>query len=355
MNNTQLRGIGVRKSSNTHCYDTESVSNSDDLYRQDNVEEPSLSDCASSPMSFGKKFVKSNGVGTDDSDEYCKEVQCIEMDKSNGSRNGGNNGLLALTMNDNEDVTGQEIISNPIDRDSEASRHQNGFTYGTLEQRLNSVQRTIESLADPCYADETSSVSMGADMPSNRSLSLSRSWSCRANIVADQVEQADCSPPNGSERNFPGRPESVRRRFPLFNNGTDKPHLTRNDSSSSIDSALSVRTSADEDITSLQTFVAGMKKMANVQVRTILHFCPCKNFVVFSCLMSNVSYFNLHVLPYVRIRFRNQVIKTIILRRMLKMLVWIQCKKSWELQIGPRNLRDCREPYLNFGKFAMFH
>ncbi|KAK1572468.1 hypothetical protein Q3G72_033007 [Acer saccharum] len=215
--NTQHMGAGVRKSNNTNYYDTES--GSDDLYHQDNIEEPSVSDCTSSPLSFGKKFVKShpsksleeNGAGVaEDSDEYCKEVQCIEMDESVSN---GNEGMLALTMNEDEDVTG--------------------------------------------------------DMSSTRSLSLTRSRSCRANIMAgssspcfDKIEQTDCTPPNGLETNFPGRPEGFRRKFSLFNNGTKNASLSRNDSQSSIDS---VRTSADEDITSIHTFVDGLKKMAKTQ------------------------------------------------------------------------------------------
>ncbi|KAK2665444.1 hypothetical protein Ddye_004018 [Dipteronia dyeriana] len=272
--NTQHMGAGVRKSNNTNCYDTESGSYSDDLYHRDNIEEPSVSDCTSSPMSFGKKFVKShpsksleeNGAGVaEDPDEYCKEVQCIEMDESVSN---GNEGMLALTMNEDEDVTGQEMISNPINGDREESQTRNGFTYGALEQRLNNVQKTINSLADPYHdPDEPSSQSLAAD--STRSLTLTRSWSCRANIMAgssspcfDNTEQTDCTPPNGFDKNFPGRPEGFQRKFSLFNNGTKNASLSRNDSQSSIDS---VRTSADEDITSIHTFVDGLKKMAKTQ------------------------------------------------------------------------------------------
>ncbi|KAK3195363.1 hypothetical protein Dsin_026673 [Dipteronia sinensis] len=272
--NTQHLGAGVRKSNNTNYYDTESGSYSDDLYHRDNIEEPSVSDCTSSPLSFGKKFVKShpsksleeNGAGVgEDPDEYCKEVQCIEMDESLSN---GNEGMLALTMNEDEDVTGQEMISNPINGDREESQTRNGFMYGALEQRLNNVQKTINSLADPYHdSDEPSSQSLAAD--STRSLTLTRSWSCRANIMAgssspcfDKTEQTDCTPPNGFDKNFPGRPEGFRRKFSLFNNGAKNASLSRNDSQSSIDS---VRTSADEDIASIHTFVDGLKKMAKTQ------------------------------------------------------------------------------------------
>ncbi|KAL5855975.1 hypothetical protein ACOSQ4_005777 [Xanthoceras sorbifolium] len=282
----QHMGVGVRKSNNTHYYDTESGSYSDDLYHRDNIEEPSVSDCTSSPLSFGKKFVKSHSsksLEENGADEYCKEVQCIEMDESSGdknfenhaSSNGGNEGMLALTMNEDEDVTGQEMISSPVNGGREESQTRNGFTYGALEQRLNNVQKTIDSLADPYHdLDEPSPQSLATDMSSTRSLTLTRSRSCRPNIMAgssspcfDKTEQTDCTPPNGLEKNFPGRPEGFRRKSSLFNNGTETASLSRNGSHSSIDSAHSVRTSADEDITSIHTFVAGLKKMANTQVQ----------------------------------------------------------------------------------------
>lgn len=281
---------GVKKLNTTHFYDTESGSNSEDLYHRGNNEDPSLSDCASSPMSIGKKFVRShsgkgleeNAVGTaDDSDEYCKEVQCIEMEESSEVKNfesqtlsnGENEGMLALTFEDG-DVTGQEMVSTSVNGDREESQIQNGITYGALEDRLDNVHENIESLVNPYPDGESSPQSLAADMSSSRSLTLARSWSCRANLMADSPSGFDSTPPNGFEKNFPGRPESFRRKFPPVNYGNNNSSLSRNDSLSSLESA-SIKTSADEDITSIQTFVAGLKKMAKNQVRNVLFICLC--------------------------------------------------------------------------------
>ncbi|XP_044507667.1 kinesin-like protein KIN-7E isoform X2 [Mangifera indica] len=251
--------VGAKRSNGTHYYDTESGSNSDDLYHQENTESHSFSDCTSSPLLIEKNFVRSHSgnvldenanITLEDSDEYCKEVQCIEMERTTGDKNESrrlsntdNEGLLALTY-ENGDATGQEITSN-----------------AALKQRLNNVQKTIDSLISHPDLSEKSPMSLAADMSSSRNLTLMRSWSCRANLMADSStpglkngEQIESTPPNGMERNFLGRPEGFRRK------------LLRNDSSSSLETA-SIKTSADEDITSIHTFVAGLKKMAKNQVQ----------------------------------------------------------------------------------------
>lgn len=279
---------GVKKSNTTRFYDTESENNSEYLYHPENNEDPTLSDCTSSPLPIGKKVVRSYsgksleenaGGTTEDSDEYCREVQCIEMEgssrfknfESHALSNGENEGTLALTYEDG-DVTGQEMISTPVNGDREERRIQNGFTYGALEQRLNNVQKTIESLVSP-YPDagESSPRSLAEDMSSSRSLSLARSQSCRAKLMAgssspslEKGEQIESTPPNGFEKNFPGRPEGFQKK--LFSYGTNTSSLSRNDSLSSLESA-SIKTSADEDITSIQTFVAGLNKMAKNQAQ----------------------------------------------------------------------------------------
>lgn len=86
----------------------------------------------------------------------------------------------------------------------------------------------------------------------------------------EKVEQKLSTPPSGFEKDFPGRPESFRRRHPPLNYGANMPRLSRTDSQSSFGSAFvdelkAEKTSADEDITSIQTFVAGLKEMAKLQ------------------------------------------------------------------------------------------
>ncbi|KAJ0009826.1 hypothetical protein Pint_34806 [Pistacia integerrima] len=286
--NSHHMDVGAKRSNGTHYYNTQSGSNSDDLYDQENTEDHSLSECTSSPLSIGKNFVRScsgnvleeNVTGAaEDSGEYCKEVQCIEMEETSGDKNEShrlsntdNEGMLALTY-ENGDARGREIISNPVNGDREVSDIQNGFRYGALEQRLNNVQKTIDSLVSHPDLGEQSPRSLAADMSSSRNSTLTRSWSCRANLMAgsstpglENGEQIESTPPNGMEKNFPGRPEGFRRKFSLFNQGKSNASLSRNDSSSSLETA-SIKTSADEDITSIHTFVAGLEKMAKNQVQ----------------------------------------------------------------------------------------
>ncbi|KAF2322811.1 hypothetical protein GH714_031031 [Hevea brasiliensis] len=259
-------------------------------YLQDNNDDHSVSDGTSSLMSIGKKFVRSSScqsledtaVGpAENTDDYCKEVQCIEMDETrressfepHSISNGENEGTLALTMFGDDAAAGQQI-STPANGRREVSRIQNGFTYDMLEQRLHHVQRTVDDLVSP-DPDETSPQSLAADISSSRNMQLTRSWSCRENLMTDsspylgKAEQIESTPPNGFEKSFSGRPEGVRRKFPPLNYGADPARLSRNDSESSLGSAYpddlrsqSIKTSADGDIPSIQTFVEGLQEMA---------------------------------------------------------------------------------------------
>ncbi|KAL5563125.1 hypothetical protein UlMin_032872 [Ulmus minor] len=252
--------VGLRKYNNPH-YDVRDNEN-DNHY---------LSDGASSPPSPGKKSIRSNLsqsqdnsaiVASEDPDDYCKEVRCIE--------NGENEGTSALTLSGTTDVTGQAATPNSVNGNRELGQMPNGFAYGVLEERPSDVLMTIGSLLSSRPGEQ--SLATEADMSSSRSFSLSRSWSCRANLNAgsSSPEKADRSPSNGFEKGFPGRPERLGRKFPLLNFDSKKIRLSRNDSQSSFGSVLmderaqGLKT-ADEDITSIDTFVAGLKEMAKLE------------------------------------------------------------------------------------------
>ncbi|KAL2988886.1 hypothetical protein AAZX31_11G108900 [Glycine max] len=188
---------------------------------------------------------------TDDPDDYCKEVRCVE------------NGELALPISGEESGTSQEISSH-LNEDTGDSQIQENSTL--LEQRLHVVQSTIDSLVCPS-PDEHSPQVMSEN---NKNLRLTRSWSCTEHHMAGSPKSGggvQRTPANGYEKGFPGRPDGLQRKFPPLNyDGSTR--LLRNGSQSSMGSlsvddlrASSIRTSADEDITSIQTFVAGMKEM----------------------------------------------------------------------------------------------
>ncbi|KAH1099083.1 hypothetical protein J1N35_016004 [Gossypium stocksii] len=225
--------VHVRKFSPIHGYDdTESMSNHEEPYRKplNNHGDHSMTDSAQS--------LETQGEIADDPDEYCKEVQCIDTEGSgrdnNNSEslavpNGESEGRLALTLNGVGDVAGQETMSTPMNGDREANHIQN-------------------------------------------SLKLSRSWSCRDDVTGGTSspymdgEHNESTPPNGLEKSFPGRPDGYQKKFPSLNYDANNGRLSRNDSLSSLGSA-SVQTSAEEQITSIHTFVAGLKKQLDGQVQ----------------------------------------------------------------------------------------
>ncbi|KAJ7978528.1 Kinesin-like protein [Quillaja saponaria] len=248
--------VGIRKFNNPHYNGEDARSNPEEAYHQlqENADDISQSD--------------------GDPDDYCKEVRCVEMEESRGGNSGylalstSENGMSASTWYGDGNVTGQETRLAPVNGDREVSQTQNNIAYGALEQRLHDVQMTIGSLVNPNF-DEQSSQAKSENMSNTSSLKLTRSWSCRGNLMTDSPDIAgdtESTPPNGFEKGFLGRPESFGQRIPPLNYGANGIRLSRNDSQSSVESASqSIKTSADEEITSVHTFVAGLKEMAKLE------------------------------------------------------------------------------------------
>ncbi|KAI4300075.1 hypothetical protein L6164_033492 [Bauhinia variegata] len=207
-----------------------------------------------------------------DTDEYldedCKEVKCVEDESSRDKsedldQSRSDYGVLA---------TGQEMLTSG-NENGEVNHIQGNTTDGALEQRLHGVQMSVDSLVCT-YPDERSPQAMSENMSNSRNMTLARSWSCREHLLTGSPEWArhlESTPANGFEKGFPGRPEGLPRKFPPLTYDAAT-RLSRNDSHSSIGSpsmdelrADSMRTSADDGITSIQTFVAGMKEMVKLQ------------------------------------------------------------------------------------------
>lgn len=218
---------------------------------------------------------------TDDPDDYCKEVRCVE------------NGELALPISGDESGISQEISSH-LNEDTGDSQIQENSTL--LEQRLHVVQSTIDSLVCPS-PDEHSPQVMSEN---NKNLRLTRSWSCTEYHMTGSPESVggiQRTPANGYEKGFPGRPDGLQRKFPPLNyDGSTR--LLRNGSQSSMGSlsvddlrASSIRTSADEDITSIHTFVAGMKEMVKQEYeKQLVDGQVRRNH--FSCFLDSLSSIN---------------------------------------------------------------
>ncbi|KAJ6716856.1 KINESIN-LIKE PROTEIN KIN-7F [Salix koriyanagi] len=228
-------------------YVRDSGSNDEEPYcLYDTTNRHGLSNGTSPPMSIGKKLVRHNSSqsledAAEEVDDYCKEVQCIEKEET---RNGSNFGYHSVSNGENEG------------------------TLALMAFRDGATAGTIDALVSP-YPDESSPES------TSRSLNLTRSMNCRENFTSDpspgfeKAEQIDSTPPNGFGENFTGRPAGPRRKIPPPDFGDGATILSRNDSHSSLGSVCTddlrernIRTSADEDIPSIQTFVAGLKEMA---------------------------------------------------------------------------------------------
>ena len=217
----------------------------------------------------GKRFLDSHSgrsgmttaVAMEEDSDDCKEVQCIEMEESirddglllHAPNNSGFRGT-PLSGSNYGNMVGHEMISTAVNGNGEVRQIQNNSTNDQVEQGLRDVRRTaITSTSSPYCHDANSQVA--ADMSS------SRSWRRRENLTTElPPDKAETTPPHGFEKSFPGRPEGFERKLPQLDFDG---RLLRLDSQSSIGSARSTKTSADDDITRLDTFVAGLKKMTN--------------------------------------------------------------------------------------------
>ncbi|KAJ8767112.1 hypothetical protein K2173_013509 [Erythroxylum novogranatense] len=274
---------------NTTHYDGDSGSNNEEPYQlANNLEHHSISDGSSSVLLIGKNVVGASScqsledaaTGTaEDVDESCKEVQRIETEELSGNSYEHHSthdydGSLALTLLGDGNLARQGVPI-PANGDGEGRHLQNGFTYDILEERLNHVQGTINDIvSDP---DDQFRQSSTTDLSSSIRINSRRAWSRKENsssgspLWLEKLGQNESTPPNELEKQFTGRPEGLHRKFPALNYDADADagKLSRNGSRSSFESAStddmrsqSIQASVNEDIPSINTFVAGLKEMA---------------------------------------------------------------------------------------------
>ena len=193
-----------------------------------------ISDGTSTPLSTARAPIRSHpdedleevlslGRSGDQSEEYCKEVQCIEVEES-----------------------ASEIVCNDEGR-ADAETH----------------------LGQSATANGGTGVAQNRNPSSVRSVRVRKSWS------RGDTAPGTSTPPDALEIDYPGRPEVHGIAFPELESGSGN-KLLRNDSMSSRGSdsteAHSVGTpmvGEDGGITSIRSFVEGLKEM----VRTTSFFC----------------------------------------------------------------------------------
>ncbi|PSS29916.1 Kinesin-like protein [Actinidia chinensis var. chinensis] len=234
--------------------DGHSQSSSDDHYIQlpDFEQDFQQNDTSLQLLVNTSKFITSNSVrswggieektnGT--SEDLCKEVRCIETEEStstdqhsisNRSFAEENAEISELTMDGNGDIAGQEYVSLSLKEDRELS-------YVPL------------FVAPP---EKPSAWPLTKCMQSTQNLKLTKSRSCKASLTTspssqwfENVENNENTPPNGSEKDFPGRPEGIRRKLNEFNHGADVERLLRKDSQSSMGSAAAIELEAENEKT----------------------------------------------------------------------------------------------------------
>ncbi|XP_028767962.1 kinesin-like protein KIN-7E [Neltuma alba] len=208
-------------------------------------------------------------------DQFCKEVQCVEKEDSNRQNSEylnpsrSENGGLELPMSEEVIAPGQKE-STSVNKDREANQVHDSPApaNGAAEQRLRDVQMTVDSPVCP-QPDSQSPRATLPNMSNLRNLNLSRSWSCREYFMTGSLESAgelESTPANGIEKGFPGRPERFRRNL-LHLRLDPVTRLSRDGSLSTVGSPCldSMRTPGNEGITSIRTFVAGMKEMVKLE------------------------------------------------------------------------------------------
>ncbi|KAF7143964.1 hypothetical protein RHSIM_Rhsim05G0068300 [Rhododendron simsii] len=233
-----------------------------------------------SKIEFFNNPLTGRGTG-EDPNEICREVRCIEMDESGADKISE---PLAFSTGNAEgmhsNVAIDELESTPPRQVTET---QSSMTNGILEERHQDVQMTIGSLVSR-YPEDPSPWAQG-NMSRCESQKLNRSWSCRATLMAgssfpdfETTGDSQNTPIEGFEKSFPGRPEGFQRMVPPLN--YDAARLSRNDSQSSMGSAFvdelkaqKNKNSTDEDIPSIDTFVAGLKEMAKLEYEKQLANC----------------------------------------------------------------------------------
>lgn len=206
--------------------------------------------------------IRLSGTGhhQEESNDICKVVRCVETDESTNDH----------IASESADISNGEIDS--VSGPSERNHFRNRVNIGSLEQNFQDLQNTINSLAEPPYVDEEPEVQSQISNPT--SFKLTKSRSCRANLMtSSSLPEFKNTPPTDFETEFTGRPDigNHRKLWDLPSSefdGAASKRLLRSDSQSSLGSTMledGKSKTGEEDIPSVDTFVAGLKKMAKLQ------------------------------------------------------------------------------------------
>ncbi|KAI8549573.1 hypothetical protein RHMOL_Rhmol06G0035400 [Rhododendron molle] len=180
-------------------------SNKSDFDRLDQCEDQFLSNGISPRRVIDQLFGPDPSQGwemtsqkhEEDSEDQCKDVRCIEVEESSGKSNLKSDAPL-LPKKENVDLS--NVQSDP--------------TCEALKKKIQELQKTVDYLVNSYLMEHSSSSSESDHTSRRRSMRLSKSRSCRADIVPigsspwlDKADHNENTLPNGLEKDFPRKPE----------------------------------------------------------------------------------------------------------------------------------------------------
>ncbi|KAK1320478.1 Kinesin-like protein NACK1 [Acorus calamus] len=189
----------------------------------------------------------------EDFEDHCREVQCIEMEESSVSRS-----EISDTLLTDENASLLPLNGAAMD-----------FSFETSDQKLQIKEKTINNIVEP-RQDESSPLPSVGDLSCSRREKLTRSRSCKASLMTgssslfEEADQNESTPPSEFENDFLGKTEYfVRKPLPL-NYEIETVSAEGSQSSGCTDSvdllnAKNMNSASEEGITSLCSFVAGLK------------------------------------------------------------------------------------------------
>ncbi|KAH7849834.1 hypothetical protein Vadar_023611 [Vaccinium darrowii] len=155
----------------------------------------------------------------EDSEDQCKEVRCIEVEKSSVKSNFKPDAPLS-PENFKHDAPispknfKPEATLSPKKEVGDLSHVQSDPTCEALKKKIQELQKTIDYLVSSYIMEQSSSSSESDHTSGRRSMSLYRSRSCRAVLMpiasSPLLEKADHTEntlPNHLEKDFPRKPE----------------------------------------------------------------------------------------------------------------------------------------------------
>lgn len=225
--------------------------------------------------------LEENGDHVDENSEaVCKEVRCIDSGRS--SMNTYSNSNLSVSSPkifqkyNMSSPRGSSAVSGLINVGNEARLKWESSSLH-WKNSSNHLDVAIPSPEKPCLWRPQEEIS------SHRSLKLTRSRSCKASLVTDltskwieRVEKDESTPPIGNEKDFTGRPESIRRKLSALKYDLQNKGLSRNGSQTSATSATVFEVKAQISMNESQSSLTSAtdetsnlkheKKLANLAV-----------------------------------------------------------------------------------------